>query len=428
MVGQGGRVPPATVIDNDTPDPQADDPPLVSGNVESKSGPPLDTANQDPTFDPEQDGIDFYESLEGMLTQVNNAVVVEPTNVFSEGAVNENSEIAVLADNGAGAGLRAPRGGIVVRSFDDTLPHEYRFGDFNPERIILNDPVSRDSGGAELPQAQVRDRFGGAITAVVDYSFGNYKFLVRSFPGLVAGGLAPERADRADRDELSVASYNVENLDPVNDAARIQAIARQIVVNLRSPDILGLQEMQDFDGEGPGGPAGDPTFAALVQAIAAQGGPAYQFRQIDPVHNADGGAPNANIRVGFLFRPDRVSFVDRPGGTAVTPTEDDPAQPGRAAHVQPGPDRSGEPGVGRQPQAARRRVPVPAADGVRRRQPLRVQGRRRAAVRALPGAVPAERAPAARSDAAGRGRAARAGRRGQPLGRAAAGRPTGARA
>ena len=93
----------------------------------------------------------------------------------------------MLADNGANASLRAPRGPILVRSFDDTLPHEYRLGDFNPERIILNDPVSRDAAGGPagaLPaNAQVRDHFDGAIVAVVDYSFGNYKFLVRQLPG-----------------------------------------------------------------------------------------------------------------------------------------------------------------------------------------------------------------------------------------------------
>jgi uncharacterized protein len=335
LVGAGGRVPPATVIDNDTPDPQTDDPPLVSGNVESKSGPPLDTANQDPTFDPDEDGIDFYESLEGMLTQIDDAVVIEPTNTFGSGA-GQNSELAVLADDGQGASIRSPRGPILVRSFDGELPHEYRFGDFNPERIILNDPVARDNGEAPAPEADVGDHFDGAIEAVVDYSFGNYKFLVREFPALEDGGLEPEVASAAHRQALSVASYNVENLDPVNDAERIQRIAAQIVDNLRAPDILGVQEMQDFDGEGPGGPSGDATFAALVEAIADQGGPEYEFRQIDPVHNQDGGAPNANIRVGFLFQPARVSFVDRPGGTAVTATEDDPAQPGAQLTFSPG--------------------------------------------------------------------------------------------
>jgi hypothetical protein len=336
VVGAGGRVPPRTVIDNDTPDPQADEPPLVTGNVEDKSGPPLDTANQDATFDPAQDGIDFYESLEGMLTRINNAVVAAPTTTFSVGAANENSELPVLADNGRDASLRSPRGPVLVRSFDDRSPREYRLGDFNPERIILNDPVARDSGEAPAPQADVRDRFDGPIDAVVDYSFGNYKFLARSFPPLRDGGLTPERAPLAHRSELSVASYNVENLDPVNDAERMQRIARQIVENLRAPDIIGVEEMQDFDGEGPGGPAGDATFTALVQAIADQGGPDYDYRQIDPVANQDGGAPNANIRVGFLFRPERVSFVDRPGGTATTPTEDDPAERGAQLTFSPG--------------------------------------------------------------------------------------------
>ena len=142
--------------------------------------------------------------------------------------------------------------------------------------------------------------------------------------------MTPERAKRADKDELSIASYNVENLDAVNDAERMPAIARQIIDNLRSPDILALNEMQDNDGEGPGGPAGDQTWQALVDAISAEGGPDYEYRQIDPVHNADGGAPNANIRVGFLFNPERVQFVDRPGGTAVTATEDDPRSRARS--------------------------------------------------------------------------------------------------
>jgi uncharacterized protein len=53
----------------------------------------------------------------------------------------------------------------------------------------------------------------------------------------------------------------------------------------------------------------------------AAGGPAYQYRQLDPVDDQDGGEPGGNIRVGFLFRTDRgLSFVDRPGGTSTTAT------------------------------------------------------------------------------------------------------------
>ena len=46
-------------------------------------------------FDPAQDGIDFYESLEGMLFQVDDVVVVGPTNGFGE--------TWVLGDDGAAA-------------------------------------------------------------------------------------------------------------------------------------------------------------------------------------------------------------------------------------------------------------------------------------------------------------------------------------
>jgi hypothetical protein len=214
VVGEGGRVPPTTVIDNDTPDPQADDPPLMTGNVESKSGAPLDSANQDPTFDPSEDGIDFYESLEGTLTQVNRAVVVAPTNTFSVGAANENSELAVLADNGEHAGLRTDRGAaepVIVRQLVVEGAHK---DDFNPERIILNDPVARDSDEAAAPEAQVGDNFADPIEAVVDYSFGNYKFLARRFPALEDGGLTPESAPPAGKHDLSVASYNVETSTP----------------------------------------------------------------------------------------------------------------------------------------------------------------------------------------------------------------------
>ena len=36
----------------------------------------------------------------------------------------------------------------------------------------------------------------------------------------------------------------------------------------------------------------------------------YKYVNIDPVNNQDGGAPNANIRVGFLYNPDRVSLTE----------------------------------------------------------------------------------------------------------------------
>ena len=275
-VGLGGRVPPTTVIDDD-----------ATGDVETSG-----------TFDPSTDGIDFYESLEGMLLRVDDPVVV--------GATNDFGEVWVLADNGAGAGVRTIRGGIVIGPTD-----------FNPERIQIDDEII---GPGAMPDANVGDHFAAAVTGVLDYNFGNYEILVTSVPTRVDGGLVREVARAQQADELAMASFNVENLSPVDSPEKFARLAGLIVANLRSPDIVAVQEVQDNDGP-PNTKVTDAslTFQQLIAAIQAAGGPTYQFRQIDPVDDQDGGQPGGNIRVGFLFRTDRgLAFVDRPGADSLT--------------------------------------------------------------------------------------------------------------
>ena len=285
VVGAGGRVPPTEVIDNDS-----------TGSVETSG-----------TFDPSQDGIDFYESLEGMLLQVNDAVVVGPRNSFGEAFV--------VGDNGADAGVRTIRGGILVRDVDPATLGDYRNGDFNPERIQLDDVL------AATPVVNVGDRIPGATVGVLSYDFGNFELLPLTAPVAVSGGLQREVTEAPHENELAVATFNVENLDP-SDTAAIPRLARIVVENLRSPDLIGIEEMQDNNGGTNNGvTAADQSWQAFIDAIVAVGGPRYDYRQIDPVNNADGGQPGGNIRVGFLFRSDRgLRFVDRPGGDATTPT------------------------------------------------------------------------------------------------------------
>ncbi len=61
----------------------------------------------DGEFDPENDGIDFFESLESMRVQINNAIAVNSTNSYRE--------LAVVVDNGQNAGIFASSGAIVLR-------------------------------------------------------------------------------------------------------------------------------------------------------------------------------------------------------------------------------------------------------------------------------------------------------------------------
>ncbi len=274
VIGTGGRLPPTAVIEDD-----------ATGDVETSG-----------VFDPATDGIDFYESFEGMLVQINNAVVVGPTTVFGE--------IAVLGDDGANAGLRSGRGGIVVGA-----------ADFNPERIILADTL------VPLPQANVGDHFAEPIVGVLDYSFGNFKVLVTLPPTIVPGNLARQSSTGPASYQLAIATFNLQNLDP-GDGARFDRLAGLIVNNLQAPDLLALQGVQDNNGPTDDGIVdASTTFNTLIAAIQGAGGPTYEFRQISPVNNQDGGEPGGNIRVGFLFRTDRgLSFIDRPGGDATTAT------------------------------------------------------------------------------------------------------------
>ena len=272
VVGTGGRVPPATVIDDD-----------ATGNVETSG-----------SFDAATDGIDFWESLEGMRVTVNAPQVVGATNSYGETAVVPN-----------GSGLRSPRGGIITQATD-----------FNPERIILDDVLSA------APVTNVGDTLGGSVTGVIDYSFGNFKLFPSTTPGVVSGGLLPESTVPAAAGTLATATFNVENLDANDPQATFDGLASAIVANLKSPDLIALEEIQDNNGAtNDSVVSASATYSKLITAISAAGGPTYQVQQIDPTDDADGGEPGGNIRVAFLFRTDRgLAFVQRGSATATTNT------------------------------------------------------------------------------------------------------------
>lgn len=277
IIGVGGRTPPTMVIEDD-----------ASGDVENSG-----------TFDPANDGIDFYESMEGMRVQVNNAVVVGPTSGFGE--------TAVLPDNGAGASVRTARGGILIRP-----------NDFNPERIVLDDEIFLGLPIA-MPSMNVMDTISSAV-GILDYSFGDFKLQLTSAITPVSGGLTPEVTSLGASAALRVATFNVENLTPQDPPSKYAALGSQIVNNLLAPDVIVIEEIQDNNGTTNDGTVdASNTWNALINAVVTAGGPTYQYRQIDPVNGQDGGAGGGNIRQGFLFNPARVTFVDRAGGTSTTP-------------------------------------------------------------------------------------------------------------
>jgi uncharacterized protein len=252
------------------------------------------------TLDPAAFALDFWESREGMRVRVDDARFVSPTSDFNEVWVTTKP-----AEN------PSPRGGTVYTGYD--RPNSGRV------RVQSLIPFAQ----RPFPQGDVGDVLTGTTAGPLDFStFGGYVIQATELGGLASHGLKPEVTRAKRTGELAIATYNVENLSPVDTQAKFDRLAGAIVTNLATPDILSLEEIQDNTGPADDGVvAADQTLTKFTDAIVAAGGPRYQWRLIDPVNDKDGGQPGGNIRVAFLFNPARVSFTDRPGGTATTAVE-----------------------------------------------------------------------------------------------------------
>ncbi|NEQ85648.1 MAG: nuclease, partial [Moorea sp. SIO2I5] len=234
-------------------------------------------------FNEATDSIDFYESLEGMRVQINNAVAVAPTNRFGEISTVPGDVNATGVNN---------RGGITISD-----------GDFNPERIQIDDTLLNGTS----PIVNVGDELG-TVTGILSYSFGNFELQSTEPIRATSGNLTPEITNLvSSANQVTIASFNVENLDPnsqdrdddIGDG-KFNAIAFQVINNLQSPDIIALQEVQDNNGTIDNGNVdARETYETLINAIVATGGPQYSFFDIPPVDGQDGGQPGGNIRVGY---------------------------------------------------------------------------------------------------------------------------------
>ncbi|MFB8757114.1 endonuclease/exonuclease/phosphatase family protein [Streptomyces nigra] len=255
--------------------------------------------------------LDFYESLEGENVQVADTRVV--------GATDPYTELWVTVKPKENA---SRRGATVYGSYDAQ----------NSGRL----QIQSLGATADFPVANVGDVLEGTTSGPLDYNqYGGYTLVANQLGTLKSGGTAKESTRRQARTELAVATYNVENLDPSDSTFAAHASA--IVNNLRSPDIVSLEEIQDDNGAtNDGTVTAGQTLAKLADAIVTAGGPRYDWRSIDPVDGADGGEPGGNIRQAFLFNPERVSFTDRAGGDATTPVGVTKVRGKAALTVSPG--------------------------------------------------------------------------------------------
>src|ERR1700744_4552558 len=186
---------------------------------------------------------------------------------------------------GRGGGLRPPAGGLA----------DFSAASVNSRRLAVYAP-----DGISAPTVNVGDHFAGPVEGIMTEYEGNPELDLTASVAGVSHGLTPQVAPAPKDGQRWVATHNLDNLAPTTAASKFASLGKQVVTNLRSPDILAVQEIQDNDGATDDGVvAANVALADLVSAIQAAGGPTYSWTGIDPVNDQDGGAPGGNIRQVF---------------------------------------------------------------------------------------------------------------------------------
>ncbi len=244
------------------------------------------------SFDPNEDAADFYESIEGMYVAIEEAVVVGPS---------KYGVTYILSNNGNNVSHRTNYGGVSL--LPDTL---------NPQIIHFeNESVVKinHDGDYYADSYDLGTKFDTTLYGIVGYE--DTQYMVYNAKNVSESEIIKPTQERetttlTNTNNLRIASYNLYNFSAKSDTEKK---ALSIVNNLSSPDIISLMEVQDNSGEEDNGSsAANETYQKLIDAIVAVGGPEYKYININPELNQDGGVPGGNIRVGFLYNPNIVTF------------------------------------------------------------------------------------------------------------------------
>jgi predicted extracellular nuclease len=249
------------------------------------------------------------ENLEGVRVRIPDAVVVGAPN-----DIPKLSDMAVLANNGAGAGPRTIAGGLQ-----------------RPDKAVIGVRMNVDN----LNEVDVGARFKDGLEGNVVERHGHYQVRVQQptaltpsamkretttlrqkFPDptnvLFVGSINAENKDVQVEDINKVDQHDRRNVDDDVGDGKLTALAQQIVTNMAAPDVVAMQEIQDNDGaEISDVTDASRTWNAIIEEIVKQGGPRYAWCDSPPVNGKEGGQPGGNIRTGFLYNPQRVSLVEK---------------------------------------------------------------------------------------------------------------------
>src|SRR5699024_1414937 len=221
-------------------------------------------------FEPENYSIDFWESMEGMRVEVAPSKAVAP---------QEHGDLVVVTEEYE----------------TDTINGGIRLTEDGQNAQMIHFKL-QPNGPARDFAVKTGDQFLEEVTGVVNYGFNNYKIYSDLEDLEVAfeeGDTQPETTSIVkDDDKLTVAAYNVENFSANSSSnetpdEKAENIARAFVQDMESPDIVGVIEVQDNNGQnqGPNDADASESYMRLIDEIERAGGPTYDYVNINPEYN-----------------------------------------------------------------------------------------------------------------------------------------------
>ncbi len=311
------------------------------------------------------DGIDFWESVEGMRIQVSDLVVAG----FRGGgeellAISDRFylNLYVYSKRAFTPHLRTAKNGLMPDIVND---------DFNPELFVIT--TNHLSRGIQVIRNRSRDEYymynvgdeiahsGQILEGVMTYPrnlFGGGEYAMvlpvaqeaMVYDNIKTEGFVPfedrpitrlESGD--DPHTITAATFNLENLAG-NRPDRIAKLAEVVETNLKCPDLINLVEIQDNNGTSLRAGAGAGiTLKRVKVAIQERCIRAhYEYVNIDPFEQAEGGQPGGNIRISILYNQEKLGFEYRGtykplegGHTGVMPGGALSLNPGRVFPLDP---------------------------------------------------------------------------------------------
>ena len=283
------------------------------------------------------DGVDFWESLEGMRVKFVDPVVLGfrgGREDYYQDSAASYLNLYVTPQEFLDRELETHHGGLLV---------EFNSQDFNPEIFsMITNHLTYTKNLDEDKFYSVGDVFKGEIEGVLIYNqnlFGDGEYAVvlpRPQENLIKskakrGSRVPLKRRPVSQmvsdlaNEVTIATYNLENLSAFQfnrrNEDRVAFMADSIVTNLKCPDVLNLVEIQDDNGidfrRTQSAQITLRKLRSLVQSSCLNR--RYEFVEVAPFLHGEGGQPGGNIRVSIMYNSLKLSIDERSDGAYGAP-------------------------------------------------------------------------------------------------------------